>query len=160
MYLQDSYLSHYGVLGMKWGIRRARKLNEKAARYRRVSEQYSKMNKINKAERASQKATQYTNRANKKINYHKTMAGNKTYNQIKNKTSLGAAIGAHLLYGGAGAVKYYSAKAQGKETKAAVMKALPDAILTRVAGAPTAGWGSVAYDMIVPRVRAKKGKTY
>ena len=31
---QDNYLAHYGVLGMKWGVHRAKKNTQKAAKAR------------------------------------------------------------------------------------------------------------------------------
>ena len=94
----NSYLEHYGVLGMKWGIRRARKNKQKAARAR--------------ARGDTESAAKYSNRARAIEQKHKDLAGSDTYNRVKNMSNA-KAVGQTLVFGTYGALKYNQARSAG-----------------------------------------------
>lgn len=134
-YMDQEYLQHYGVLGMKWGIRRARKASAKAYKYKTLGK--------------TKKANKYSSKAKKIENYHKRMAGTSTYNKIKNQ-SLGKTIVKSALLSTYGALKYDQARAKGdSEVKAAVKS-----IIYGTANRATSGIVSIAE----PRINRSKSK--
>lgn len=107
-YLNNSpeYLMHYGVLGMKWGQRRARKNASRSVNFRRSGQ--------------IEKAKKYAIKARKIESKHRSRAGDKAYNRVK-ATSTGKLIGQSILMGTYGSLKYHQAKTKGNSTgKAAV----------------------------------------
>lgn len=87
MYYYNDYLQHYGVPGMKWGVRRASKLQTKADAYRRKAAQYDPSNSTrklstrkqaklqSKMDAANAKADKYQAKANKKVEKRYAKAG-------------------------------------------------------------------------------------
>ncbi len=86
--LYENYLAHYGVIGMKWGVRRARKLGAKSAktseRAKRFKEEAGrstsakKQKKLyKKSEELSAKSKKQKIRSDKKLSYHTKRGGGK-----------------------------------------------------------------------------------
>lgn len=132
---RNDELMRYGVLGMKWGQRRARKYSEKAGRAS------AKGNKT--------AASKYAAKSKKIESYHKNMAGKKTYDRVK-KMSTGKALAQSYVFGTYGAMKYNQARAKGvSRGKAAV-----NGLLYDIANHATAGVTSV----VEPRINREKRK--
>lgn len=93
-----NYLAHYGVLGMKWGVHRARKNQQKAAKAR--------------AKGNTEAANKYAAKAKKIEQKHVDRTDRKTYNRVKN-TSAAKLYGQSLVLGTYGALKYNQARANG-----------------------------------------------
>ena len=82
----DSFLEHYGVKGMKWGVRKSRSELRKAAKDRARTEKFQK--KYNLTEKEAQRRQRSAKTAQK--NLAKKMA-------VRAAVGVGATVGAHAL---------------------------------------------------------------
>lgn len=121
----NDYLAHYGVLGMKWGVHRARKNQQKAAKAR--------------AKGNTEAANKYAAKAKKIEQKHVDRTDRKTYNRVKN-TSAAKLYGESLVLGTYGALKYNQARANGSTRG----KSIVDGLVMGVANDLTGGLLSIA----------------
>lgn len=134
-YNDIDYIYHYGVLGMKWGQRRARINTSKATSARKKGD-------IVKAKKYSQKA--------KKIEAkHRSRAGDKAYNRVK-ATSTGKLILQTTVMGTYGTLKYHQAKSKNNSTGKAAVKGILAGTINR------ASYGVLG--VVEPRVTASRKK--
>lgn len=123
--MQQNELKHYGVLGMKWGVRRARKNAEKAAKYRK--------------KRDTEKAKQYDAKSKEIESKHRKLGGNNTYDRVKN-TSTGKLVAESMLMGTYGAPKYNQARSKRESLGKSAIKG----VLFNIGNLNTGGILSVA----------------
>lgn len=110
----DTELYHYGVLGMKWGVHRAKVYQAKSNRAR------SRGN-IGDAER-------YQNKSNRMMEKNERLSGGKNAFERASKQSIGKTLAQAAVFGTYGATKYNQARAKhASRGKAAVQAILYNA---------------------------------
>lgn len=125
--MDRSQLAHYGVLGMKWGVRRARKLEDKIARNRSTGKKdIEEWKEIGKYRGYSKERIQKNIDASKRITQRKEAKYQSKIDKIRKKESnfggaaarikkmsTGKALASSMLMGTYGSLKYQQARASG-----------------------------------------------
>lgn len=142
-------LYHYGVLGMKWGRRRARNMSDKAKSANTSAKDWERKAKEAKQQGNNEKAAKYTQRAKDSrsnaskyaakskqiVDKHIRLAGGKKAYDYTTQQSTGKLVVKSLLMGTYGALKYNQAKSKGlSKGKAAVRGVLYDLANTGTSG--------------------------
>lgn len=91
-------LMHYGVLGMRWGVRRSEAQLRKARQLKRQGQK--------------EKGEALEARAKRNLKKHNLYSGPGTIEYTRNE-SLGKTIAKYMLLGSYGALRYNEARAQG-----------------------------------------------
>ena len=163
-------LMHYGVVGMKWGHRRATKLankakiaresakewkeigESKAAKYKakgKTAKAYKTLAKYQKlADQDNAEAKMYDKRSKKIKDKHISLAGGKKAYDYTVNESMGKTFAKSVAFGTYGALKYNQARAKDiSKGKAAV-----GGIISRALNDMSSGWVGV----LEPRINAKE----
>lgn len=130
-YYGNDELMHYGVLGMRWGVRRAQ---NKLAK----SKQLRSQGQTAKAQRLEAKAK-------KSLAKHERYAGGKKVVNYTKNESLGKTLAKSYLMGTYGALRYNEARAKGVSRGSAAV----DAVLSNMGNSLTSGLMSI----VEPRLR-------
>lgn len=124
--MQEDYLVHYGVLGMKWGVRKAKKYSDsydyvsrnsnalklKSMRLNQKAKNAKNPKKQAKLKEKSKKYAQYAKNAYKK---------DQAYAKYAEKTSTGKALAQTLLFSDAGTETYGRLRSQNVSRGKAMM---------------------------------------
>jgi uncharacterized membrane protein (DUF106 family) len=102
-------LRHYGVIGMKWGKRRAQRFADKAKRARDSGDKAA--------------AKKYESKSKEIKAKHERLAGKDTFKRVSN-ASAGKTIAQAYIFGTYGAVKYNQARARGASRGKAAVEAM------------------------------------
>ena len=106
----SSYLVHYGVLGMKWGVRKDRRYKYTSMRTKSLTKRAEKAEKKGKTEKAAKLGAKA--KASKQTD--------KNLLKYAKKTSVGKAIAQNVIFGPTGAKTYATMRANGSSRKKAI----------------------------------------
>lgn len=135
----DNYeIQHYGVLGMKWGIRRSRKQLEAAAAAR--------------AKGDTKQAKELEKKSKQTLQKHISRTSKATVDKVSN-TSTGKLVAESLLTGTYGALVYNQMRADKKTSR---LSAIGEAIVADIVNGFTSGLLSI----IQPRVKSGEVDTF
>lgn len=159
---EQDCLKHYGVLGMKWGVHRAKVNATKAknlrdkqslkewdeiANYKKSKGNMRGYQKAKQAKRSQlEKAQKFENKAKAIRKKHETRSGKKTVSKVE-KMSTGKALAQSMVFGTYGALKYNQARAKGYNRG----KAAAGGLLGKIGNNFTGGILSI----VEPRLREK-----
>lgn len=163
-YYDENYLAHYGVIGMRWGVRRAGRLSVKAARARRATSKWdakasaasakgdtkAASKYAEKAAASKSDAKQYMDKSRAIQNKHIERSGGKKAYDYNVKQSGGKTVAKSLLLGTYGALRYNEARAKGGSRGEAAVAG----ILSGYGNSLTGGVLSI----VEPRLRQSKYK--
>lgn len=118
-------LMHYGVLGMRWGVRRARNNLAKARKLKTTGQK--------------EKGIALETKAKRSLSKHTRRSGRGTVEYTQNE-SLGKTVVKTMLMGTYGVLRYNEARAKGAERGGALI----NAILYQIGNQATGGLMSIA----------------
>ena len=116
---EQDYLVHYGVLGMKWGVRKDKNYKYTSMRTKHLTK---------KAAKAKEKGKKNAGKIAQKLKVSKQT--DKNYLAYAKKTSVGKAIAQGLIFGPGGARTYQSMRANGVSQG----KALTTQLISKLSG--------------------------
>lgn len=136
---------HYGVLGMKWGVHRAKVNKSKSNKYRSKA----MASTGSKKEKEFKKAEKYAKKSKKIQTKHELRAGKETYKKV-DKTSVTKLLGESVLMGTYGSIKYNRSRAKGENVFTSFFNGTGHSILnTAFLGLPS---------FVEPRITARSRK--
>lgn len=166
MYRQPDYLMHYGVLGMKWGQRRAKHYANKAKNAKVSAKEWDEIASYQRKKGASSKkvssykkyasedrikSDKYANKSKQIEQKHMDRAGSKeTYNRVKNQ-STAKLLGKSAIIGTYGTLNYERARAKGYSRGRSFLAGYSSEVLNNLTG----GFRSIAE----PRITAATKET-
>lgn len=150
---EQDYLEHHGVLGMKWGVHRAKQWNKAASRASAKAKTVT-----DKAQRAelNSKSNAYSQRANKILKKHERLAGGKKAFEYTKNQSTGKAIVKSLLMGSYGASQYNKSRAYGRSVARSLLSGYAGAFASTQTGslASIVNPRAKAYLRETPRIKS------
>lgn len=165
MYQHPDYLVHYGVLGMKWGQRRARRYANKAKNAKASAKEWDQIASYQSKKGASSKkidsykkyatsdrskAEKYAAKSKAIEQYHTDHAGGKkTYDRVKNQ-STAKLYGKSIVFGTYGTLNYERARAEGYGKGRSFLAGASAATLNDITGG--------ARSILEPRLTASDAK--
>lgn len=135
---EQDELYHYGVLGMRWGVRRARKMLQKSKTLRKKGQ--------------TDKAKALEERSKKKLAIHEKLSGGKKVIDYVDKLSTGKVVAQSLLMDTYGALKYNQLRAKDNERGESIVAGLLYGAANRATGG--------LLSLVEPRVETKGVKNY
>lgn len=109
----NSYLQHYGVIGMRWGIRKANKYSGKSLRLGKQAKAAAESGDSKAAARLKKKSSAYASKATATTRTIKRKAGTEAYNYTK-KESATKSLAKAMVFGDKGAMIYNRNRAKGQ----------------------------------------------